>query len=138
MPLSDSIGSTYIAVKLRKADEKAKEKSNFSGQPGINQFAGEAQLAWNLRQVVFREEGTGAQLLRLQLQGASGLGGCEADHQAARVGPRLTGEITQLLDFQSGFFAHLPTHALLQGFAHLDKAGHQAMEVASEIAGMYQ
>ena len=62
----------------------------------------------------------------------------EANHQTARIRPRLGTEIFQVLDSQTGFFHYFTMNRLFQILASLNETSHETVEISLEIASVYQ
>lgn len=60
----------------------------------------------------------------------------EADHQAARIGPRLRSEVADVCDAKMRLFPNFALHAFLQCFACLDEACHEAVMAVAKGVGM--
>ena len=90
------------------------------------------------RQVVFREEGTGIQLLILQLDLPTGIIGNKTDHKVAWIRPRLIAKISDVTDRQSCFLPHFTLHALFQRLPRFQEAGHKPMKRSPEVTRMHQ
>src|SRR5207253_3383826 len=84
-------------------------------QEPVDQAAGNAELAWQSRQLATSgEPGCLDQLVRLRMDLAAGVVSCEADHQRMRKWPRLTAEVADVPYLEIDLLAHLTSDRLFE------------------------
>ena len=88
--------------------------------------------------MVFIEPGTFGKLGTLEMDFTTVVISRETHHEPARVGPRLTAEVTQVLDVKPRFLHHLTMHSLFERLARLHEPGYKTVEIRTEIIGVHQ
>lgn len=110
----------------------------FVRQPGVDEFSGDGKFLWENREILFREPFTTREFFFLKMNFSIYIFCREANHQTARIRPRLGTEIFQVLDSQTGFFHYFTMNRLFQILASLYETSHETVEISLEIASVYQ
>src|SRR5438105_520965 len=105
----------------------------------VDQPPGQAEGAGQLRQFLGPEPAGVDDLGVLDPDLARSVARVEADHQLARKGPGLAGEVGDRLDLDADLLLDLPGDGLLERFARFDEAGQAAVEgTAKELVARQQ
>lgn len=96
----------------------------------------DGRWVWEVRKIVAFVPASIAQLSLLEFDFAREIVCRKTDHQAARIGPRLRGEVTDVCDAKMRLFPNFALHAFLQRFACLDEARYEAVMAVAKGVGM--
>ena len=112
-------------------------KRSITTNPIIYQLTSQTRAVGHLGQIIPSEPPSSAQFRALKLKFTSVIIGRKTHHESCRIGPRLGGKVTDVLDVQVGFLPHFATNTLFQSLARLYEACHKTIEMTAEIVSMH-